>query len=109
MLMNTSAPLHSAIPAFEGFLGAFVRAKEKRDVYSNEIIILAREVKDHLKAMIREYPDEVLNSITQAAYAVDRSRNRFSEAHFANEAGPWLATYVRDLVNTEIRLLLHFM
>lgn len=93
----------------EGFFGAFVRGKEKRDSYPNEIITLAREVKDYLKKTISEYPDEVLNSVTQAAYAVDRSRNRFSESHFAGEAGSWLATYVRDLVNTEIRLLLHFM
>jgi hypothetical protein len=93
----------------EGFLGAFVRAKEKRDSYPNEIIALSKEVKDLLKKMIRDYPDEVLNGVTNAAYAVDRSRNRFSESHFANEAGSWLATYVRDVVNTQIRLLLHFM
>jgi hypothetical protein len=79
---------------FEGFLGAFVRAKEKRDSHPKEIITLAREVKDYLKRTISEYPDEVLNSVTQAAFAVDRSRNRFSESHFASEAGSWLATYV---------------
>lgn len=94
---------------FEGFLGAFVRAKQTRNSYPNEIITLAKEVKDYLKNTINEYPDEVLNSLTQAAHAVDKSRNRFSESHFADEAGSWLATYVRDLVNTEIRLLLHFL
>jgi len=93
----------------EGFLGAFVRAKEKRDAYPTEIIALSKEVKDLLKKMIKDYPDEVLNGVSQAAYAVDKARNRFSESHFANEAGSWLATYVRDLVNTQIRLLLHFM
>jgi len=93
----------------EGFFGAFVRAKDKRDAYPNEIIALSKEVKDYLKKAIKDYPDEVLNGITSAAYAVDKSRNRFSESHFANEAGSWLATYVRDLVNTQIRLLLHFM
>lgn len=93
----------------EGFLGAFVRAKYTRAKYPHEILELAKEVKDYLKANIKEYPDEVLNGITAAAYAVDRSRNRFSEAHFASEAASWLATYVRDLVNTQIRLLLHFM
>lgn len=62
-----------------------------------------------LKSAIQEYPDEVLNGITQAAYAIDKARNRFSEAHFGSEAASWLATYVRDLVNTHIRLLLHFM
>jgi hypothetical protein len=93
----------------EGFLGAFVRSKEKRDKYPTEITELAREVKTYLKNTIQEYPDEVLNGITQAAYAVDKARNRFSESHFASEAGSWLAIYVRDLVNTQIRLLLHFM
>jgi hypothetical protein len=94
---------------FEGFLGAFLRAKEQRTVYPNEIIELAREAKNILKTNLNQFPDEVLNGITQAAHAVDKSRNRFSEAHFANEAAAWLATYVRDLVNTQIRLLLHFM
>jgi len=93
----------------EGFLGAFVRAKYQRSSYSNEIIALSKEVKDYLKSTIKDYPDEVLNGITNAAHAVDKSRNRFSESHFGNEAGSWLATYVRDLVNTQIRLLLHFM
>ncbi len=93
----------------EGFLGAFVRAKEERDAYPNEIIALSKEVKELLKKIIKDYPDEVLNGLSQAAYAVDKARNRFSESHFANEAGSWLATYVRDLVNTQIRLLLHFM
>jgi hypothetical protein len=66
-------------------------------------------VKDYIRSTISEYPDEVLNGITQAAHAVDKARNRFSESHFASEAGSWLSTYVRDLVNTQIRLLLHFM
>ena len=93
----------------EGFLGAFLRAKEKRESYPNEILELSKEVKVILKRSLSEFPDEVLNGVTQAAYAVDRSRNRFSEAHFANESASWLATYIRDLVNTQIRLLLHFM
>lgn len=93
----------------EGFLGAFIRSKEKRETYPNEIIELSKEVKAYLKNHLAEFPDEVMNGVTQAAYAVDRSRNRFSEAHFAGEAASWLATYVRDLVNTQIRLLLHFM
>ncbi len=93
----------------EGFLGAFLRAKERREQYPTEIIDLSKEVKALLKKTLSDFPDEVLNGVTQAAYAVDKSRNRFSEAHFANEAASWLATYVRDIVNTQIRLLLHFM
>ena len=93
----------------EGFYGAFVRAKYKQETYSHEIITLSKEVKVYLKNSIRDYPDEVLNGITQAAHAVDKARNQFSQSHFASEAGSWLATYVRDLVNTQIRLLLHFL
>jgi len=95
--------------SLEGFLGAFVRAKEKRESYPTEIIDLAKYVKAYLKRANKEYPDEVLNGITQAAFAVDKARNKFSESHFANKAALWLAIYVRDLVNTQIRLLLHFM
>jgi len=33
----------------------------------------------------------------------------FSESHFGKEADLWVGIYIRDLVNTHIRLLLHFM
>jgi hypothetical protein len=40
-------------------------------------------VKAILKATMAEYLDEVLNGITNAANAIDKSRNRFSQSHFA--------------------------
>lgn len=99
-----------AYTCLEGFLGAFIRAKSPGQAsYPNEIVALSKEVCDHLKSVNKEYPDEVLNLIKHSAHAVDRARNRFSESHFGGEAGLWLATYMRDLVNTQIRLLLHFM
>lgn len=98
-----------AYTCLEGFYGAFFRAKAPGQPAPNEIIVLSRWVRDHLRGTIAEYPDEVLNLIGQTAHAVDRARNRFSEAHFAGEAGHWLATYTRDLVNSQVRLLLHFM
>ncbi len=99
-----------AYTCLEGFLGAFVRAKSPGQAsYSNEIVMLSKEVSQYLKSINKDYPDEVLNLIKHSAHAVDRARNLFSEAHFGSEAGLWLATYMRDLVNTQIRLLLHFM
>jgi hypothetical protein len=95
--------------SLEGFYGAFVRSTTKRDSYPHEIVALSKEVKAYLKEATKDYPDEVLNGITQAAHIVDRTRNQFNESHFANEAASWLAIYIRDLVNTQIRLLLHFM
>jgi hypothetical protein len=94
---------------FEGFLGAFLRAKIPSDKYPTEIIELAILVRDYLKSTYKDCPPEVLNNIGHAAHSINRTRDGFSDSHFGGEAGPWLATYIRDLVNTQIRLLLHFM
>lgn len=94
---------------FEGFLGAFLRAKVPRAKYPTEIIELATLARDHLKGVLKEWPPEVLNNLGHAAHAVDRSRNKFSDSHFGAEAGLPLAMYIRDLVNTQIRLLLNFV
>ena len=93
----------------EGFYGAFFRAKEPNEFAPTEIIKLSKWIRDYLREAITDYPNEVLNLIGHTAHAVDKARNRFSEAHFAGEAGRWLATYARDLVNSQVRLLLHFM
>ena len=98
-----------AYTCLEGFYGAFFRANAPNEPAPNEIIALSRWIRNHLRATIQDYPDEVINLIGQTAHAVDRARNRFSEAHFANEAGRWLAMYVRDLVNSQVRLLINFM
>jgi hypothetical protein len=98
-----------AYTCLEGFYGAFYRQKHPGQTAPNEILALSRAVREWLRSAIAEYPDEALNLTNHISHAVDRARNRFSEAHFAAEAGRWLAIYVRDLVNTQIRLLLHFM
>ncbi len=71
--------------------------------------MLSRAVRGHLRNTVDQYPDEALNMLNHVAHTVDRARNRFSESHFDQEAGRWLAVFVRDLVNAEIRLLLEFM
>ena len=63
----------------EGFLGAFLRAKITMNSYPHEIIELSKQVRDHLRTTIQNYPDEVLNLIGQTGHAVDKARNRFSE------------------------------
>ena len=92
----------------EGFYRAFANGSGTGPA-PQEIIALSRWIRDHLRGTIHDYPDEVLNLINHTSHAVDRARNRFSEAHFGGEAGRWLAVYIRDIVNTQIRLLLHFM
>jgi hypothetical protein len=93
----------------EGFYGAFYRAKNPGQAAPTEIIALSRWIRDYLRSSLAEFPDEVLNLINHTSHAIDRARNRFSESHFGSEAGRWLAVYSRDIVNVQIRLLLHFM
>jgi septation ring formation regulator EzrA len=70
---------------------------------------MSREIQRYLKGNIPAYPDEALRLLNHIAHTVDRTRNGFSESHFGNEAEKWLSTFVRDCVNSAIRLLLSFM
>jgi len=92
----------------EGFYKAFIRKRVPGAAGLTELLDLSKEIRRFLSISYPGYPDEVLNMITHVSHAVDRARNRFSESHFEGEAARWLAVYVRDLVNTQIRLLLHF-
>jgi len=93
----------------EGFYKSFVRQNIPDRSDEKEIIKLSKLIKKHLRGTIDDFPDEALTMINHISYTVDRTRNQFSESHFANEPARWLATYMRDLVNTQIRMLLHFM
>lgn len=97
-----------AYTCLEGFYKAFVVHCVPEGADETEIIALAKSIKKYLSQTIGSYPDEALTMVTHISHTVDRARNRFSEAHFDEEAARWLAVYVRDLVNTQIRLLLHF-
>ena len=92
----------------EGYYKAFARKKIPSAVELMKIIDLSKEIKKFIATQYPAYPSEVLNLIGHVSHAVDRARNQMSEAHFDGEAGRWLAVYVRDLVNTQIRLLMHF-
>jgi hypothetical protein len=99
-----------AYTCMEGFFKAFMSVNMPFDDPPRDIIDLAKEVKWWLKHEHGDtYPDEVINLVTQSAHALNRTRDGFSASHFGEEAELWLATYMRDLVNTQIRLLLHFM
>ncbi len=97
-----------AYTCLEGFYKAFVAQCLPGQPVEGEIIALAKGIKKYLGETIDSYPDEALSMVMHVSHTVDRARNRFSEAHFEEEAARWLAVYVRDLVNSQIRLLLHF-
>lgn len=59
-----------------------------------DLIDLAKRIWNHLRARVDGYSDEELALIKTTAHAVDRARNRFSEAHVEGEARERLATHV---------------
>lgn len=93
----------------EGFYKSFVKKKIPSQVCITEIIALGKEVRSYLKASLTSCPDEVLTMINHTTHTIDKTRNGFSESHFAEETQRWLAIYIRDLVNAQIRLLLNFI
>jgi hypothetical protein len=93
----------------EGFFKAFIRKNIPDHAGSTEIIEASKSVKKYLRASLATYPDEAISMVVQIAHTVDRARNGFSESHFDDRAGRWLAIFMRDLVNSVIRLLLHFI
>jgi hypothetical protein len=106
---NYDGALTLTYTCLEGFLQAFLREHVPGSEIPHELVELAKAVRLHLRGSIRQYPDEALAMVTHIAYMIDRSRNKFSESHFDQQADRWLAVFARDLVNSEIRLLLHFM
>lgn len=94
----------------EGFLKAFHKEKIKDQPVPGEIVKLTKAVKEFLKRQDFDgIPNEVINVVTHITHAIDKARNKFSESHFAEGAPRWMALYLRDLLNTQIRLLLSFM
>ena len=110
VLGNYERAITLSYTCLEGFYKAFLRENAPEHAELNEIIALSREVKRWLGSVTTEaYPEEILNMVNHISHTIDRTRNRFSEAHFDEEADKWLAIYVRDLVNTQVRLLLQFI
>jgi hypothetical protein len=107
--MNYERALSLAYSCLEGFLKAYCQQHVPDAVKVDELIALTKAVRAHLRETVQDYPDEAFAMLSHVAHTVDRSRNRFSESHFASDGGRWLPVFVRDLVNSEIRLLMHFM
>ena len=107
--LNYAGAVTLAYTCLEGFLKAFVFKNIPESTIKPELLALTKAVQTYLKSNIDKYPDEAFSILKNIAHTVDRSRNKFSESHFDEEAARWIALFVRDMVNSEIRLLLHFM
>ena len=106
---NHQRAISLSYTCLEGFFKAFIayNIPDKRSL--TELIAMSREIQSHLKSIVQAYPDEALKLLNHITHAVDKTRNNFSESHFGEEAEKWLSTFVRDCVNSAIRLLLSFM
>lgn len=93
----------------EGFFKAFIEANIPDKKQMNELVSMSREIQKHLRDTIPAYPDEALKLLNHIAHTIDKTRNAFSKSHFGSEAEKWLSTFIRDCVNSTIRLLLSFM
>jgi len=106
---NYEGAVTLAYTSLEGCFKAFLHQRMPAVGIPVDMIDLAKMVRSNLRDSLKQYPDEALAMLTHIAHMVDRTRNQFSESHFDKQADRWLAVFARDLVNSEIRLLLHFM
>lgn len=106
---NFERALTLSYTCLEGFFKAFIHKNISDYSDKHEIIKMAGAVKKYLKDNKKGYPDELYNMITQVAHTIDRLRNNFSESHFGETAEKFVSQYLRDLTNTEIRLLINIM
>jgi hypothetical protein len=106
---NHQRAISLSYTCLEGFFKAFIEHNipDKRSL--TELIAMSREIQNYLKGIVTAYPDEALKLLNHITHAVDKTRNSFSESHFGEEAEKWLSTFVRDCMNSAIRLLLSFM
>jgi hypothetical protein len=93
----------------EGFYKAYIRKNIPTETSENEIIKLSKLIKDDLKQRLIEYPEESISMIGHIAHTIDKARNKFSESHFSGDASRWLSIFLKDLMNSTVRLLLNFM
>lgn len=106
---NFSSAITLAYTCLEGFLKTYVKKNIPHSECKNEITSLAKAVQSHLKQCISDYPDEAFSMLNHIAHTTNKARDQFSESHFDKEADRWLAVFIRDLVHSNIRLLLNFM
>lgn len=66
-------------------------------------------IKQELDSNGTQYPEQVLTLISTVTNAICNARNNFSDSHSGNKAEKWVAVYVRDNVNSIVKLLLSFI
>lgn len=110
---NYEHTLTLAYTCLEGFYKSFIREKIPTKIELNELTPMAVQIrnfiKDQLEANDIAYPDQILPLISTVTNAICNARNNFSDSHSGNRAEKWLAVYLRDNVNSIVKMLLNFI
>jgi hypothetical protein len=110
---NYEYTLTLAYTCLEGFYKSFIREKIPTQVALTELTPMAVQIRNYIKNQLDTsgiaYPDQVLPLISTVTNAVCNARNNFSDSHSGNRAEKWTAIYLRDNVNSIVRMLLNFI
>lgn len=102
-----------AYTCLEGFYKTFIREKIPTQISLTELTPMAVQIRNYIKGQLDankiEYPNQVLTLISTVTNAVCNARNSFSDSHSGNRAEKWVAIYLRDNVNSLIKMILNFI
>ncbi|MFZ9577012.1 MAG: hypothetical protein ACO291_08985, partial [Bacteroidia bacterium] len=110
---NYEYALTLAYTCLEGFYKSFIREKIPAQVALTELSPMAVQIRNYIKSQLDAngiaYPDQVLTLISTVTNAVCNARNNFSDSHSGNRAEKWVAVYLRDNINSIVKMLLNFI
>lgn len=97
----------------EGFYKSFIQEKLPALNTLTELTPMSVQIRNYIKVQLDaneiNYPDQVLTLISTVTNAVCNARNNFSDSHSGNRAEKWVAVYLRDNVNSIVKMLLNFI
>ncbi|MCF8716436.1 hypothetical protein JM658_16535 [Joostella atrarenae] len=110
---NYELALTLAYTCLEGFYKSFIREKIPDQINLNELTPMAVQIRNYLRNELDanniEYPEQVIILISTVTNAVANARNNFSDSHSGNRAEKWVAIYIRDNVNSIVKMILNFI
>lgn len=110
---NYGHTLTLSYTCLEGFYKSFIRVKIPSQIALTELTSMAVQIRNFIKTQLDtnriEYPDQVLTLISTVTNALCNARNNFSDSHSGNRAEKWVAVYLRDNVNSIIKMILNFI
>jgi len=110
---NYEYTLTLAYTCLEGFYKSFIREKIPSQIGLDELTPMAVKIRDYIKGQLDangiSYPDRVLTLLSTVTNAVCNARNDFSDSHSGNRAEKWVAVYLRDNVNSIVKMLMNFL